>query len=80
MTAIQVIQAATALPSNIRLNYAEPIKKKDSALMRISAGLPMETTSLLPNKSTRVKRKNAMDFGTKDAVVMARDASSATSK
>ncbi len=48
--------------------------------MRISADLPMETTSLLPNKSTRVKRKNAMDFGTKDAVVTARDASSATSK
>lgn len=69
-----------ALPSNIRLNCAEPMKKKDFALMIISADLLMAVINLSPNKLIRPRRRNAMVFGTKDAVVMAEDANLDTKK
>ncbi len=69
-----------APPSNTRLNYAGPTKKKAFAHITISAGLLMEIINLLPNNSNQPRRRNAMDSGIKGAAVMVKDANLDTKK
>ncbi len=56
------------------------MKKKASAPIKVSADLHMGTMNLLLDSLIKPRRKSAMVFGTKDAVVMGEDASLATKR